>query len=332
MSYNVLNELLTYISKYREVENMYLPAGSKLPGLSHTDIIRMIKEDPDSLAPLIENIRNNPDTLIGSTVDEPTQSYIRSLHDEWSVPESQYTLTNKDYKNVKKYFKNKKSLSELSDGQKTLVQLLAKQPDDFVISEDFPTDHDASNGYNLREQLLHRLESDNILDTYTTDMMANKEIPEDWNFQKFSPDDLRLDEIEMTDLSPQAIDDNISYDGDSYEGDYEDDYKAVEAGEEFTNEEILNMQQQLVSGENDELVNTFIDEAIEMWGLKENPPPFNAKEALVELDPAFQQNEVLLDMMQGKAYERYFTTADKGQLLDDISKTDPVGFGRWVDA
>ena len=130
------------------------------------DILQMLNENPGSLQQIMNMARDNP-SYYGMTESETSgfsSDYVDDLFNQWRFLPSDYNLALEDYNALDAYFRQNKQLSSLSDRQLDLLESLTYQADDFSVDSGlFDFESDAVNAYNLREQLLGRLQRNNVL-------------------------------------------------------------------------------------------------------------------------------------------------------------------------
>ena len=149
--FDVLNELLARLNYHREFDNAFLPDDQKLPMFEPLDVVQMANEEPEKLMPLIQELRDMPESMVASDIaDKSIESYLQALHDEWRFIPSEYTLQLQDFNKIDKYFERKVLKKSLSAIQKTAVNSLTMTAEDFTVaSGNFKYDHDAVNAFNI---------------------------------------------------------------------------------------------------------------------------------------------------------------------------------------
>ena len=180
MSILVLNELLSALQKHRDAENLFLPPDEQLPPYDTEDILKIVNESPELLRATIEEITADHDSFIGGDIaDQSISDYLEALHDDWNMLPSDMHVQEGDYRNIKEYFQRKQNYIDLTQAQQTLLDSLAIPWSDFrhIIpgikagikssKVGFKFTGEAVKSWNLRQQILHRLVDDNVLDQQT---------------------------------------------------------------------------------------------------------------------------------------------------------------------
>ena len=162
-AYDQIHELITVLQKWRDVQN--LVNKTTLPPIQPRDIYEMVNKQPEMLQDVLNLARHDP-LQMGLTESLPndfTDNYVEQLRSEWRFLPSDYNLFDGDYNAIVRYFQGRDSLSKLNVKQRGILDSLLYEADDFSVDSGrgFKFDHDAGNAYNLREQLLGKLERDN---------------------------------------------------------------------------------------------------------------------------------------------------------------------------
>ena len=194
--FDEINELVTVLQNYRDTQNMF--AGD-MPPVTPYDVLQMLNDDTTVFDSMMEQVRAHPGMygegeMLGKDMASPT--YVQRLHDEWRFLPSDITILETDYNQIVKYFRNEITGAQLTEKQFDVLESLSFKGDDFSVNSGlFDFEHDAVNGYNLREQLIGMLERDNVLNRNLMDRIIESQAvenppdfpPENWSYKSVDP-------------------------------------------------------------------------------------------------------------------------------------------------
>ena len=159
---------------FTQIENA---ARTRFPDLTLEETIEIINNEPDVVRGLLED----PSILIDDEYvgSNTNPDLINDMLSEFRFQPSQITLQQRDYRQIKKYLNGKRTLSQLTDDQATLVKSLKYTSiDEFdVDSNNFKFQRDGYRFSNLREQLLGKLEADGVLSNNAAVAIADADGP-----------------------------------------------------------------------------------------------------------------------------------------------------------
>ena len=196
--FDQLNELVTLLQNYRDMENMELGVPSEK--VSPHDVLTLINEDERTFTDMINAARKHPrmfgEQSIGPALTDEMANpdYIDTLRNEWRFLPSDIMLQHSDSAAIKEYFYGTKRYSDLTEVQSNILDALSYKDGDFSADGIFyGYDHDAVRFYNLRQQLIGELQRDNIL----TDSMVERlqteatQFTEKWSYNLVDPRGIR---------------------------------------------------------------------------------------------------------------------------------------------
>ena len=204
--FDVINNLVTIMQKFENLEAMR--NGTTPSTITAQTVLQLVNEQPEKAQLFVDAAKRLPEEF-GMTAAEAQDfdvDSIKQLFDDWRFLPSDYNLQLQDYNAIADYFLAKRPLSSLKDSQRDLIYALEFKADDFSVDSGlFDFDHDAVNMYNLREQLLGRLERDDILNPGLIDLFKN-DFPETFSFMEMikPPEPINFNEVPGISSAPKA--------------------------------------------------------------------------------------------------------------------------------
>ena len=141
------------------------------------ELLIAINNNPQVLQQILEQeaelAQDNPDDFVGVQTDD---DYMAELATKYTFLPREMTLRPRDYTRIKQYFTKGREYRTLTDHQQNLLETLRYDSvENFTVeSGNFQFGSDGVKYYNLREQLLGKLEADGVLTKDTALKLGNQ--------------------------------------------------------------------------------------------------------------------------------------------------------------
>ena len=322
----VFNSLQQFHSGMQHAINFETGKIAVYPEMTIDELVNVVRDNPQVLQQIFEEEAQMYENYIGPQEDvmmrhqlntDPTRNVvvasggdsIENLAYEWKVPKN--TILENDYNQIKKYFSRARKFSNLTEGQRSLVESLRWKDTQFSGEENlYGSEAIGLKYHELRDQLTYRLDRDLVLNRGTAknfqDVTQSFSEAEHWSYD--------FVQSEMKNALDSARGLEVDMDPDTAAG--QKAMKDVTLGEKFKMDESvreifwenpdLNSNQLILLLQNAETTDYMA------WKNKQN----------YDVEDRFQKERNLFDMereLQGIQIDKNFETWEryKGELIDN---------------